>query len=178
PVAGAAPLVRLPRLTRAGARALLDGTSGGGTCPAVAERLLDEAAGHPGVLAEAVRRLPPEMLDGTVPAPGRLVDDGVLARVYAGLLGALPADGRRLLRVVAAVCAPAAGAPYRTEVGTALARARAQRVPVEALDGLVAAGLLDRRGDALAFTDPFLARAAGAAPPAGRPSCDAGRPVR
>ncbi|MFB7825694.1 LuxR C-terminal-related transcriptional regulator [Streptomyces hydrogenans] len=178
PVAGAAPLVRLPRLTRAGARALLDGASGGGTCPAVAERLLDEAAGHPGVLAEAVRRLPPEMLDGTVPAPGRLVDDGVLARVYAGLLGALPADGRRLLRVVAAVCAPAAGAPYRTEVGTALARARAQRVPVEALDGLVAAGLLDRRGDALAFTDPFLARAAGAAPAAGRPSGDGGRPVR
>ncbi|MFB7366973.1 helix-turn-helix transcriptional regulator [Streptomyces hydrogenans] len=181
PVAAAAPLVRLPRLARAGARALLDGVSGGGTCPAVAERLLDEAAGHPGVLAEAVRRLPPEVLDGRVPPRGRLVDDGVLARVYAGLLAALPADARRLLRVVAAVCAPAtpdqaAGAPYRTEVGTALARARALRVPVEALDGLVAAGLLDRGGDALGFTDPFLARAAGAAPAAELPG--GGRPVR
>ncbi|MFF9342691.1 LuxR C-terminal-related transcriptional regulator [Streptomyces sp. NPDC014773] len=184
PVAAGAPLVRLPRLTRAGARALLEAVSGGRSCPAVAERLLDEAAGHPGVLAETVLRLPSGVLDGTVAPRGRLVDDGVLARVYAGLLGALPADGRRLLRVVAAACAPAEatgpapGAPYRTEAGTALARARALRVPTEALDGLVAAGLLDRRGDTLVFPDPFLGRAAGAATgedrgdrsPAGRPA--------
>ncbi|MER5741372.1 helix-turn-helix transcriptional regulator [Streptomyces sp. NPDC002262] len=188
PVAADAPLVRLPRLSRVGARALLDGASGGRVCPAVAERLLDEAAGHPGVLAEAVLRLPQDVLDGTVPRRGGLVDDGVLARVYAGLLGALPADGRRLLRVVAAACAPAgaggpgSGAPYRTDVGTALARARALRVPTEALGGLVAAGLLDRRGDVLAFTDPFLRRAAGAAPGAddAAPSGpeDPGRPGR
>ncbi|MFE5793282.1 LuxR C-terminal-related transcriptional regulator [Streptomyces sp. NPDC056503] len=195
PAAAGAPPVRLSRLTRASARALLQDVGGGRVGPAVAERLLDEAAGHPGVLVEAVRRLPPEVLAGTAfPARGRLVDDGVLTTVYGGLLDALPADSRRLLGVVAGACGPqpvpgdpsatdlsaadpsagdpsatdlwggnpSAGDPYRTRVGTALARARALRVPAEALDGLVTAGLLVRRDDELAFGDPFLARAAGA----------------
>ncbi|WP_063833402.1 helix-turn-helix transcriptional regulator [Streptomyces sp. NRRL F-5727] len=164
----AAPLVRLPRLHRASARALVAGAAGGRVDPAVGERLLDEAAGHPGVLAEAVRRLAPGVLAGTVPRPGRLVDDGVLVTVYGGLLDALPADGRRLLGVVARACgapdasSPAPGDPNRTAAGTALARARSLRVPTEALDGLVAAGLLHLRDDALAFPDPFLRRAAAA----------------
>ncbi|MFB9480531.1 LuxR C-terminal-related transcriptional regulator [Streptomyces filamentosus] len=179
PVPERAPLVRLERLARPAARALLAGPDGRRVGGAVAERLLDEAAGHPGVLAEAVRRLPPAVLAGTAPAPVRLVGDDTLAAVYGGLLGALPADGRRLLGVVARACGtpdgpyepdgPCAADPpddvreeaYRTEVGTALALARALRVPVEALDGLVAAGLLRRRGDELAFPDPFLRRAAG-----------------
>ncbi|WP_282693888.1 helix-turn-helix transcriptional regulator [Streptomyces sp. CC208A] len=172
-----APLVRLPRLARAPARALLDDVGGRRLGPRVAERLLDEAAGHPGVLVEAVRRLSPGVLAGTAPAPERLVDDGVLAAVYGGLLGALPADGRRLLGVAARACGtpattgsasealppggPASGDPYRTDTGTLLALARTLRVPTEALDGLVAAGLLHRRGDALSFSDPFLLRAAG-----------------
>ncbi|MEU3596899.1 helix-turn-helix transcriptional regulator [Streptomyces filamentosus] len=174
--------MRLERLARPAARALLAGPEGLRVGGAVAERLLDEAAGHPGVLAEAVRRLPPAVLAGTAPAPVRLVGDDTLAAVYGRLLGALPADGRRLLGVVARACGtpdgpyepdgPCAADPpdgpggvreeaYRTEVGTALALARSLRVPVEALDGLVAAGLLRRRGDELAFPDPFLRRAAG-----------------
>ncbi|MFE6222832.1 LuxR C-terminal-related transcriptional regulator [Streptomyces sp. NPDC057854] len=157
---GAAPVVRLSRLDRADARALLADAGGGRVAPAVAERLLDEAAGHPGVLVETVRRLAPGVLAGTVAGPGRLVDDGVLVTVYGGLLGALPADGRRLLGVVARACRPAGGDPGRTDVGAVLARARSLRVPTEALDGLVAAGLLHRDGDALAFPDPFLRRAA------------------
>ncbi|MEU3606842.1 helix-turn-helix transcriptional regulator [Streptomyces sp. NPDC035033] len=167
PVPGA-PLVRLSRLAREAARALLDDAGGGRLGPAVAERLLDEAAGHPGVLVEAVRRLSPGVLAGTAPAPEPLVGDGVLAAVYGGLLGALPADGRRLLGVAARACGapggadPAAGDPYRTDVGALLALARTLRVPTEALDGLVAAGLLHRRGDELTFPDPFLRRAAGA----------------
>ncbi|MFB7943106.1 LuxR family transcriptional regulator, partial [Streptomyces sp. NPDC056049] len=168
PASDTAPLVRLPRLGRASARALLDDAGGGRAGIAVAERLLDEAAGHPGVLVEAVRRLAPGVLAGTAPRPGTLVDDGVLGAVYGGLLAALPVDGRRLLGVVARACgAPDASGgasedPDRTDVGTALARARSLRVPIETLDGLVAAGLLHRRGDALAFPDPFLRRAAAA----------------
>ncbi|MFF2774048.1 LuxR C-terminal-related transcriptional regulator [Streptomyces sp. NPDC058052] len=166
PAPDRAPLVRLPRLGRASARALLHDVGGGRAGTAVAERLLDEAGGHPGVLAETVRRLAPAVLAGTAPWPGRLVDDGVLGAVYGGLLGALPVDGRRLLGVVARACGtpdapgPVPGDPDRTDVGTALARARSLRVPTETLDGLVAAGLLHRRGDALAFPDPFLRRAA------------------
>ncbi|WP_063831122.1 helix-turn-helix transcriptional regulator [Streptomyces griseus] len=176
PVPERTPLVRLERLARPAARALLAGPDGRRVGGAVAERLLDEAAGHPGVLAEAVRRLAPAVLAGTAPGPARLVGDDTLAAVYGGLLGALPADGRRLLGVVARACGTPSGPyaadgpegpggareeAYRTEVGTVLALARALRVPVEALDGLVAAGLLRRRGDELAFPDPFLRRAAG-----------------
>ncbi|GGR40757.1 helix-turn-helix transcriptional regulator [Streptomyces roseolus] len=162
-----APVVRLPRLDRTSARALLADARGGRVGPSVAERLLDEADGHPGVLVETARRLAPGVLAGTVPRPpGPLVDDGALETVYGGLLGALPADGRRLLGVVARACGTpdaaggAGGDRNRTDAGTALARARALRVPTEALDGLVAAGLLHRHGDALVFPDPFLRRAA------------------
>ncbi|MGW6534676.1 LuxR C-terminal-related transcriptional regulator [Streptomyces sp. NPDC055011] len=173
PAPETAPLVRLPRLGRASARALLDDAGGGRAGLAVAERLLDEAAGHPGVLVEAVRRLAPGVLAGTAPRPGRLVDDGVLGAVYEALLAALPVDGRRLLGVVARACgtpdSPAAPGPVsgdrdRTDLVAALARARSLRVPTETLDGLVAAGLLHRQGDALAFPDPFLRRAAAAGP--------------
>ncbi|MFE9040419.1 LuxR C-terminal-related transcriptional regulator [Streptomyces sp. NPDC007818] len=163
-----APLVTLGRLARASARALLDEVGDGRAGPAVAERLLDEAAGHPGVLVETVRRLAPGVLAGTATGAGRLVDDGVLGVVYGGLLAALPVDGRRLLGVVARACgtpdAPGAppGDPDRTDAGTALARARSLRVPTETLDGLVAAGLLHRAGDTLSFPDPFLRRAAAA----------------
>ncbi|MFF5503270.1 LuxR C-terminal-related transcriptional regulator [Streptomyces roseolus] len=161
-----APVVRLPRLDRASARALLADARGGRVGPAVVERLLDEADGHPGVLVESVRRLAPGVLAGGAPGAGPLVDDGVVEAVYGGLLGALPADGRRLLGVVARACGTpdaaggAGGDRGRTDVGTVLARARALRVPTEALDGLVAAGLLHRHGDALVFPDPFLRRAA------------------
>ncbi|MEU2543948.1 LuxR C-terminal-related transcriptional regulator [Streptomyces roseolus] len=162
-----APVVRLPRLDRTSARALLADARGGRVGASVAERLLDEADGHPGVLVETVRRLAPGVLAGTDPRPpGPLVDDGALETVYGGLLAALPADGRRLLGVVARACGTpdaaggAGGGRNRTDADTALARARALRVPTEALDGLVAAGLLHRHGDALVFPDPFLRRAA------------------
>ncbi|GAA3048211.1 helix-turn-helix transcriptional regulator [Streptomyces roseofulvus] len=181
--ADAAPPVRLPRLCRASARALVADAAGGRVDPAVGERLLDEAAGHPGVLVETVRRLAPGVLAGTVPRPGRLVDDGVLVTVYGGLLGALPADARRLLGVVARACGapeasgPAPGDPDRAATGPTLARARSLRVPTEALDGLVAAGLLRLRGGDLVFPDPFLRRAAageGGPSRAGRRSQGAG----
>ncbi|MFD4371904.1 LuxR C-terminal-related transcriptional regulator [Streptomyces sp. NPDC058486] len=167
PTTATTPLVRLPRLTRAQARALLDDANARRTAPALAERLLDEAAGHPGVLTETLRRLPPEILAGTTPARGPLVDDAVLATVYGSLLAALPADTRRLLSVVATACERPPNAPpsahlFRTDVPTVLTRARSLRVPTEPLDGLVSAGLLARHGDRLTFTDPFLGRAAGA----------------
>ncbi|WP_187283663.1 AAA family ATPase, partial [Streptomyces sp. adm13(2018)] len=102
PAVPGAETVRLGRLTAAGARALL-----ADLCPVVApagpvgERLLDEAAGHPGVLAATVRRLTPSQLAGALPLPRPAVDDSVLLEVYGGLLARFPAASRRLLGTVA-----------------------------------------------------------------------------
>ncbi|MEU2243000.1 LuxR C-terminal-related transcriptional regulator [Streptomyces sp. NPDC018338] len=184
-----AETVRLGRLSREGARALLDDLcavpppAGVAVPPpaGIADRLLDEAAGHPGVLASAVRRL----ASGTGPSRRPLVDGAVLAEVYGGLLDGLPADSRRLLAVVALTGCGAGGderspdhrmppgsgtAPdpgtYDVALGAVLAAARATRTSVEPLDGLIADGLLCRSGDALRFEDPFLGRAALASGPA------------
>ncbi|MFI1977775.1 helix-turn-helix transcriptional regulator [Streptomyces wedmorensis] len=165
-----AETVRLGRLTTAGARALL-----GDLCPApaptppVVDRLLDEAAGHPGVLAAAVRRLSAAQLTGIAPLPRPAVDDAVLAEVYGGLLDRLPSASRRLLATVAVLAL--AG---RTEVGGASAGTygrgggagafptggRGARTSVDPLEGLVADGLLCRRDGVLGFHDAFLGRAA------------------
>ncbi|MFE6780671.1 LuxR C-terminal-related transcriptional regulator [Streptomyces sp. NPDC057680] len=99
-----AETVRLGRLTAPGARALLgDLCPGAAPAPQVGERLLDEAAGHPGVLAAAVRRLTAPQLAGVLPLPRPSVDDSVLAEVYGGLLERLPAASRRRLATVAVV---------------------------------------------------------------------------
>ncbi|MET9949931.1 LuxR C-terminal-related transcriptional regulator [Streptomyces sp. NPDC006339] len=159
-----AETVRLGRLSPAGARALLHDLSPVPVAPEVLERLLDEAAGHPGVLTAAVRRLGPERLSGAVPPSPPLVDAAVLHEVYGGLLDSLPADSRRLLALVAALPAGVFPVP----VDTVLAAARTARTPVDALDGLIADGLLQRADDALRFTDAFLARTALARPPRAR----------
>ncbi|MFF5973346.1 LuxR C-terminal-related transcriptional regulator [Streptomyces sp. NPDC012769] len=154
PGAGA---VRLGRLGPAGARALVRDLSPVPVAPEVLDRLLQEAAGHPGVIGAAVRRLGPDRLSGTVPlSPSPLVDATVLHEVYGGLLSALPADSRRLLALVAALPGGSSSVP----VDTVLAAARAARTPVDALDGLIADGLLHRADDTLRFTDVFLARTA------------------
>ncbi|MFJ2932902.1 LuxR C-terminal-related transcriptional regulator [Streptomyces sp. NPDC087219] len=182
PEVPAAETVRLGRLTTSGARALL-----GDLCPAAAatpagERLLDEAAGHPGVLAAAVRRLTAPQLAGSLPRPA--VDDTVLVEVYGGLLERLPAASRRLLATVAVVALAGrggAGADGASTVaygvggvgGSTPAGARGTRASAEPLEGLVADGLLRRRrGGAVGFEDPFLGRAALASarqPRRGRP---------
>ncbi|MGW0121469.1 LuxR C-terminal-related transcriptional regulator [Streptomyces sp. NPDC003327] len=189
--------VRLGRLTGEGARALLGDVAPVPPAVRVADRLLAEAAGHPGVLTAAVRRLSAARLTGAAPLPdGPVVDGAVLAEVYGGFLDGLPADSRRLLAAVALACrvgGPAGlydgpehvesegeaeiegeveggagageggagrrGAPYEAPIEAVLARARAARVSVEALDGLVADGLLLRAHGVLRFEDPFLRRA-------------------
>ncbi|MFB8076898.1 LuxR C-terminal-related transcriptional regulator [Streptomyces sp. NPDC056013] len=99
-----AETVRLGRLTVPGARALLgDLCPEAAPAPPVGERLLDEAAGHPGVLAATVRRLTAPQLAGVLPLPRPAVDDSVLAEVYGGLLERLPAASRRRLATVAVV---------------------------------------------------------------------------
>lgn len=176
-----AETVRLGRLTTAGARALLgDLCPVAAPAPPVGERLLDEAAGHPGVLAATVRRLTAAQLAGTLPLPQPAVDDTVLAEVYGGLLERLPAASRRLLATVAvAVLAgrTGAGGPSTEAYGVrggsgggsggggvggwAPVGARGARASAEPLAGLVADGLLRRRRDgAVGFDDPFLGRAA------------------
>ncbi|MET7754253.1 helix-turn-helix transcriptional regulator [Streptomyces sp. NPDC005389] len=168
-----AETVRLGRLTTSGARALLDDLCPPtAPAPPVGERLLDEAAGHPGVLAAAVRRLTAPQLAGSQPLPRPLVDDTVLAEVYGGLLERLPAASRRLLATVAVVALAGragAGAGGASTVaygaggvgGSAPAGARGARASADPLEGLVADGLLRRRrGGAIGFDDPFLGRAA------------------
>ncbi|MEU2119913.1 LuxR C-terminal-related transcriptional regulator [Streptomyces sp. NPDC016459] len=96
-----AEAVRLGRLTRDGARALLGDLCAVPPSAGLVERLLDETAGHPGVLAAAVRRLASAPVTGTAVPSRPLVDGAVLAEVYGGLVDSLPADSRRLLAVVA-----------------------------------------------------------------------------
>ncbi|MER5310817.1 LuxR family transcriptional regulator [Streptomyces sp. NPDC002773] len=182
PTVPGAETVRLGRLTRDGARALLGDLCAPPPPPGIGERLLDETAGHPGVLAAAVRRLMTAPVTGTAP----LVDGTVLAEVYGGLVDSLPADSRRLLAVVALTGRTGAddsppeprgpwkpGRPndppraYEVALGAVLATARATRTSVEPLDGLIAGGLLSRRDDALRFEDPFLGHAALASASAG-----------
>ncbi|MGW2305058.1 LuxR C-terminal-related transcriptional regulator [Streptomyces sp. NPDC001809] len=171
PAVSGAETVRLGRLTAAGARALLDDL-----CPVVApagpvgERLLDEAAGHPGVLAATVRRLTPSQLAGALPLPRPAVDDSVLVEVYGGLLARLPAASRRLLGTVAVMALTgrtgsggvgSAASAVGGDGGSASTGARGRNAPAEPWEGLVADGLLcRRRGGAVGFDDPFLGRAA------------------
>ncbi|MFB9556532.1 helix-turn-helix transcriptional regulator [Streptomyces roseoviridis] len=164
--------VRLGRLTPAGARALLHDLSPVSVAPEAEDLLLRETAGHPGVLTAAVRRLSPAQLSGAERPPVPVVDAAVLHEVYGGLLGSLPADGRRLLALVATL--PGGTSPVRVE--TVLAAARAARTPADALDGLIADGLLRRTDDTLRFADPFLARTALAPPPPSSPARRTGPP--
>ncbi|MFJ8663394.1 LuxR C-terminal-related transcriptional regulator [Streptomyces sp. NPDC093795] len=180
-----AETVRLGRLTRDGARALLGDLCAVPPPPEIGERLLDETAGHPGVLAAAVRRLTTAPATGTAP----LVDGTVLAEVYGGLVESLPADSRRLLAVVALTGRTGADDPppappgrwkpeppraYEVALGAVLATARATRTSVEPLDGLIAGGLLSRSDDALRFEDPFLGHAALASAPTGTAAAPTG----
>lgn len=159
--------VRLGRLVPDAARALLDAVSPVPVPAVVRERLLHEAAGHPGVVVAAVRRLDAERLSGRAPLPDPVVDDDVLGSVYGGLLASLPVDSRRLL-CLAATATRSGGGVAAAE--TVRAAARAARAPARALDGLVAGGLLGRTGPALRFADPFLERAAVAAAGPGGPA--------
>ncbi|WP_432113804.1 LuxR C-terminal-related transcriptional regulator [Streptomyces sp. S1] len=179
-----AETVRLGRLGPDGARALLGDLCAPPPAPPVVRRLVEEAAGHPGVLVAAVRRLGAARLAGTAPLPEPPVDGAVLTEVYGGFLEHLPADSRRLLTVVALAgrTGRAAVRPGGVAVDAVLDGARATRTPVEPLDGLVADGLLRRADGLLRFEDPFLGRAVLAAAPAsphhGARRAGAPRPAR
>ncbi|MEW5660583.1 hypothetical protein ABGT92_35555, partial [Streptomyces cinereoruber] len=203
-----AETVRLGRLGPEGARALLLNLCAPPPAPPVVRRLVEEAAGHPGVLVSAVRRLGTARLAGGSPLPEQPVDGAVLTEVYGGFLKHLPADARRLLTVVALAGRTEANRTEasRTEEGrtdagrtdaggreaahrlpgvavdAVLGGARAAGVPVEPLDGLVADGLLCRADGLLRFEDPFLGRAVLASAPASRHHgvrrAGAPRPVR
>ncbi|MFJ4868824.1 LuxR C-terminal-related transcriptional regulator [Streptomyces sp. NPDC088757] len=183
-----AETVRLGRLGPDGARALLGDLCAPPPAPPVARRLVEEAAGHPGVLVSAVRRLTAAQLADATPLPEPPVDGAVLTEVYGGFLAHLPADSRRLLAVVALAGRTdggGRGGAHRlpgVAVDAVLDAARATRVPAEPLDGLVADGLLRRADGLLRFEDPFLGRAVLASAPAsgdhGARRAGAPRPAR
>ncbi|MGW6564902.1 LuxR C-terminal-related transcriptional regulator [Streptomyces sp. NPDC054975] len=101
PAVRGATVLRLQRLDRAGASALLDDLCPVPAAEPVRERLLLEAAGHPGILAAATRRLSRAQLAGAEPLPCSLTDGSVLVDVYGKLLESLPVECRRLLALVA-----------------------------------------------------------------------------
>ncbi|MET9375300.1 LuxR C-terminal-related transcriptional regulator [Streptomyces sp. NPDC002992] len=101
PAVRGATVLRLERLDRAGASALLDDLCPVPAAEPVRERLLREAAGHPGILAAATRRLSWAQLAGAEPLPRSLTDGSVLGEVYGKLLDSLPVECRRLLALVA-----------------------------------------------------------------------------
>ncbi|MFF5932637.1 LuxR C-terminal-related transcriptional regulator [Streptomyces sp. NPDC012508] len=169
-------VLRLGRLGRQSAAALLDEACRAPLTASVRARLLDEAAGHPGVLTAMAARL--SAADGPAGAgggpPGSVTDDAVLSEVYRGLLESLPAECERVLTLVAVAGEPdpaAAGPGDVRPVGAdaVLAAARAVRASPEALDRLVAYGLLRGTREALRFEDALLRRAVlGTVPPSRR----------
>ncbi|WP_418960876.1 LuxR C-terminal-related transcriptional regulator [Streptomyces tritici] len=180
PEVAGARLLSLGRLSREGARCLLDDLCRVPLTASFRTRLLDEAAGHPGVLAATAVRLSSEPKAGDGPS-GSVIDDVSLSEVYRGLLGSLPAECGRMLSLVAVAGEPvpdtgrpdpAAGVPDAVRpvrADAVLAVARAVRASPEALDRLVADGLLHGSREALRFDDPFLRRAVlGAVPPSRR----------
>ncbi|MFD5325703.1 LuxR C-terminal-related transcriptional regulator [Streptomyces sp. NPDC127092] len=175
-----ARLLSLGRLSREGARNLLDDVCRVPLTASFRTRLLDEAAGHPGVLTATAARACAEPLGGDA-SSGPATDDASLAEVYRGLLDSLPAECGRVLTLVAVAgephpdagrAGPGAGGPGALRpVGAdaVLAVARAVRASPEALDRLVADGLLRGTREALRFDDPFLRRAVlGTLPPSRR----------
>ncbi|MFG3343844.1 LuxR C-terminal-related transcriptional regulator [Streptomyces sp. NPDC048018] len=178
-----ARLLTLGRLSDAGARALLDDLCRVPLPASLRSRLLDEAAGHPGVLTATAARFGagPEPDGGP---PGTVADDALLSEVYRGLLDSLPAECGRLLTLVAVAGEPPHGTgqpesragrpvgsdavrPVRADAVQAVARA--VRASPETLDRLVADGFLRGPRTALRFDDPFLRRAVlGTLPPARR----------
>ncbi|MFF9909604.1 LuxR C-terminal-related transcriptional regulator [Streptomyces sp. NPDC013457] len=175
-----ARLLRLGRLGRQGADALLDDVCRTPLPPSVRARLLDEAAGHPGVLTAMAAHLstagpaaaPPYAAGGVEAVRG--ADDAVLSEVFRGLLESLPAECVRVLTLVAiagepdpAVSGPGSVRPVGADA--VLAAARAVRASPEALDRLVAYGLLRGTREALRFVEPLLRRAVlGTVPPSRR----------
>ncbi|MFG2869384.1 LuxR C-terminal-related transcriptional regulator [Streptomyces sp. NPDC048338] len=185
-----ARLLRLAPLGREGAAALLDEVCRSPLKPAVRARLVDEAAGHPGLLTAMAARLSAAQLAGETDLPVTVADDGVLREVYQGILDSLPAECGRVLALVAiageagpgagddAGAAHPAGGPVRlpssrsgarpVDADAVLAVARTARTSPEALDRLVADGLLRGPREALRFEDPFLRRAVLGAVPSAR----------
>ncbi|MEV6548430.1 LuxR C-terminal-related transcriptional regulator [Streptomyces sp. NPDC051597] len=172
-----ARLLSLGRLSHEGARTLLDDVCRLPLTASFRTRLLDEAAGHPGVLTATAARVRTDPGRGDGP-PGPVTDDASLAQVYRGLLDSLPAECGRVLTLVAVAGEPqpgtgrpdpVAGGPAAVRpVGAdaVLAVARAVRASSEALDRLVADGFLRGTREALRFDDPFLRRAVlGTVPP-------------
>ncbi|MFB7861288.1 LuxR C-terminal-related transcriptional regulator [Streptomyces sp. NPDC056069] len=173
-----ARLLSLGRLSRAGAGALLDDRCRASLTTSFRSRLLDEAAGHPGVLAATAARVSAEPEPGGCRS-GTLTDDALLSEVYRGLLDSLPAECGRVLTLVAVAGEPRPGtgepdppAGRPTPVGpvgadavrpvgadAVLAVTRAVRASPEALDRLVADGFLRGPREALRFDDPLLRRA-------------------
>lgn len=175
-----ARLLSLGRLSREGARSLLDDVCRVPLTASFRTRLLDEAAGHPGVLAATAARLTAGPKGGGGPT-GPVIDDASLSEVYRGLLDSLPAECGRVLTLVAVAgeprpgtgrADPAAGRPDAVRPVSAdavLTVARAVRASPEALDRLIADGLLRGTREALRFDDPFLRRAVlGGVPPSRR----------
>ncbi|MFJ3582385.1 LuxR C-terminal-related transcriptional regulator [Streptomyces sp. NPDC090127] len=96
-----ARLLRLARLSRESASALLDDLCPQPLAASARTRLLDAARGHPGVLAAMTARLSTARASTGSDLPASVTADEVLTEVYRGLLDSLPAACGRVLTLTA-----------------------------------------------------------------------------
>ncbi|MEU2247650.1 helix-turn-helix transcriptional regulator [Streptomyces sp. NPDC019224] len=161
------PALRLGPLHDDAATALLDRlTEEAGADradPVVRGELLREAAGNPRLLTDLTGRLTPGQLAGQAPLPHPLPGGDEVLAAHVARLDHLPADTRTLLLVAAAAHEHE---PEGTGADLALVRrvAVAAAVPAAALDLALltpggTAGVLQRAGDRVHFSQPLLRRA-------------------
>lgn len=138
---------RLGGLAPADGRALLALGVQGSLDPAVADRLVAGTGGNPLALIELTVQLSPEQLAGVTSLPARLPVSRMLDAHFRAAVGALPADARTLLLLIAAAPAQDAALIWRA-AGTLGLTARAASAAEER-------GILARE-PRLAFRHPLL----------------------
>jgi DNA-binding CsgD family transcriptional regulator len=115
--------------------------------PAVAGRLVSGTGGNPLALIELTAQLSPEQLAGVAPLPVRLPVNRTLNAHFRAAIGALPADTRTLLLLIAA--APADDAPLIWRAAGKLG------LSARAADAAAERGIVTRQSR-LAFRHPLI----------------------
>ena len=115
--------------------------------PAVAGRLVAGTGGNPLALIELTAQLSPEQLAGVAPLPVRLPVNRTLNAHFRAAIGALPADTRTLLLLIAA--APADDAPLIWRAAGKLG------LSARAADAAAERGIVTRQSR-LAFRHPLI----------------------
>ena len=143
----ALPVHRLGGMEPLDARALIALGVEGFLDPIVADRLIAGTGGNPLALIELTVQLSPEQLAGVAPLPDRLPVSRTMDAHFRSAIGALPADTRTLLLLMAA--APADDSPLIWRAAGSLG------LSARAADAAVERGIVTR-GPRPAFRHPLI----------------------